>query len=82
MLEKFKDEAMEHYAAAMTGRENAGKFLHTSQFRNPEAGNFEGWKIVPIDNKVKEYIEAQVLICKKAEAAATSGFGPDPHYPT
>lgn len=78
MLEKFKDEAMEHYAAAMTGRENAGKFLHTSQFWNPEAGNFEGWKIVPIDNKVKEYIEAQVLICKKAEAAATSGFGLDP----
>lgn len=78
MLEDFKDESMERFAAQMSGRENAGKFLHTSQFYNEAAGDFEGWKITPIDNKVKEYIEAQVAICKKAEAAATSGFGLDP----
>ena len=78
MLEEFKDAAMERFAASMSGKENAGKFLHTSKFWNPEANNFEGWKIESIDNKVKEYIEAQVAICKKAEAAATSGFGLDP----
>lgn len=78
MLEEFKDEAMERFASAMSGKENAGKFLHTSNFWNPEANNFEGWKITSIDNKVKEYIEAQVAICRKAEAAATSGFGLDP----
>ncbi len=78
MLENFKDEAMEKFAASMTGKENAGKFLHTSQFWNAEADKFEGWKITPIDNKLKEYIEAQIIICKKSEAAATSGFGLDP----
>lgn len=78
MLEEFKDAAMERFAAAMSGKENAGKFFHTSNFWNPEANNFEGWKITPIDNKIKDYIEAQVAICKKAEAAATSGFGLDP----
>lgn len=78
MLEQCKDKAMEEFAEAMSGQTNAGKFLHTSQSWNPEANNFEGWKVTPIDNKVKEYIEAQVLICKKAEAAATSGFGLDP----
>lgn len=78
MLEDFKDEAMEAFANSMAGNGNAGKFLHTSQFWNAEARAFEGWKITPIDNKVKEYIEAQVAICKKAEAAATSGFGLDP----
>ena len=78
MLEEFKDAAMERFAASMSGKENAGKFFHTSNFWNPEANNFEGWKITSIDNKVKEYIEAQVAICKKAEAAATSGFGLDP----
>ena len=78
LLEKFKDEAMEVFASQMSGKGNAGKFLHTSQFWNAEARAFEGWKITPIDNKVKEYIEAQVAICKKAEAAATSGFGLDP----
>ena len=78
MLEKFKDEAMEKFAAILSGRENAGKFLHTETVFSPEAMKFEGWKITPIDNKFKEYIEAQVAICKKAEAAATSGFGLDP----
>ncbi len=78
MLEDFKDEAMERYAEGMTGRKNAGKFMHTSQYWNAEANNFEGWKVTPIDKKIKDYIEAQVAICKKAEAAATSGFGLDP----
>ncbi len=78
MLEEFKDEAMEKFANSMSGKENAGKFLHTSDFWNPEANAFEGWEIVTIDNKVKDYIEAQVAICKKSEAAATSGFGLDP----
>lgn len=78
MLEEFKDEAMEKFAAAMSGRGNVGKQLHTSRFWNEEAGEFEGWKITPIDNKLKEYIEAQVAIAKKSEAAATSGFGLDP----
>ena len=78
MLEEFKDEAMEKFAASMSGRTNAGKFLHTSRFWSPESNNFEGWKVTPIDKKIKDYIEAQVEICKKAEAAATSGFGLDP----
>lgn len=78
MLEEFKDEAMEKFSANMSGEANAGKYLHTSQFWNVEAESFEGWKVTSIDNKVKDYIEAQVAICKKAEAAATSGFGLDP----
>ncbi len=78
MLEEFKDQAMEKFAASMSGKENAGKFFHTSDFWNAEANKFEGWEVVAIDNKVKDYIEAQVAICKKSEAAATSGFGLDP----
>ena len=78
MLEEAKDMAMEQFAANLSGRKNAGKFMHTSQFWNEIANDFEGWKITPIDKKIKDYIEAQVAICKKAEAAATSGFGLDP----
>lgn len=78
MLEEAKDAAMEKFVSSMTGRENAGKFMHTSQVWNEVANDFEGWKITPIDKKIKDYIEAQVAICRKAEAAATSGFGLDP----
>lgn len=78
MLEEAKDVAMEQFAANLSGRKNAGKFMHTSQFWNEIANDFEGWKIKPIDKKIKDYIEAQVAICRKAESAATSGFGLDP----
>ncbi len=78
LLEDAKDQAMEAFAASIAGKENAGKFFHTSDFWNPEANKFEGWEVVTIDNKIKDYIEAQVAICKKSEAAATSGFGLDP----
>lgn len=78
MLEQAKDEAMEAFAANMSGRRNAGKFFHTQHIWNEVANNFEEWKVTPIDKKIKDYIEAQVAICRKAEAAATSGFGLDP----
>lgn len=78
MLEEYKDAAMEEFAASLTGRSNAGKFLHTSRFFNGAANSFDGWKVTPIDKKIKDYIEAQVAICGKSEAAATSGFGLDP----
>lgn len=52
--------------------------MHTTRFWSDEANDFEGWKVTPIDKKVKDYIEAQIRISNKADAAATSGFGIDP----
>ena len=52
--------------------------MHTTKFWNAEANNFEGWTITPIDKKIKDYIESQIKIANKADAAATSGFGLDP----
>lgn len=78
MLEDFKDKAMEVFAENMSGHRNAGKFIQTERYWNDTANDFEGWKVTPIDKKIKDYIDAQVAICKKAEAAATSGFGLDP----
>ena len=78
MLEDFKDEAMEKFASNITGRQNAGKYMHTTKFWNPEANNFEGWTVEPLDKKIKDYVDAQIKISNKADAAATSGFGLDP----
>ena len=78
MLEEYKDAAMEKFATSLTGRENAGKYVHTSKYWSPEADDFEGWKVTPIDKKIKDFVEAQIAISNKADAAATSGFGLDP----
>ena len=53
--------------------EECGKYMHTTRFWSDEANDFEGWKVTPIDKKVKDYIEAQIRISNKADAAATSG---------
>jgi len=78
MLEEYKDAAMEKFAVALTGKQNAGKYMHTSKYWNAEADDFEGWKVTPVDKKIKDYVEAQINISNKADAAATSGFGLDP----
>lgn len=78
MLEEYKDECMEKFASGITGMENVGKYMHTTRYWSEEANDFEGWKVTPIDKKVKDYIEAQIKISNKADAAATSGFGIDP----
>lgn len=78
MLEKYKDDAMEAFFASTSGKQNSGKLLHTESVFNEMANTFEGWKVTPIDKKIKDYIDAQMAIARKSEAAATSGFGLDP----
>ena len=58
--------------------EECGKIYAHHPVLSDEANDFEGWKVTPIDKKVKDYIEAQIRISNKADAAATSGFGIDP----
>lgn len=78
MLEEYKDKTMERFAEGMTGVKNVGKFMHTSSFFDELSQEYEGWKVTPIDKKVRDYIEAQIRISNKADAAAASGFGIDP----
>lgn len=78
MLEDFKDEAFKKFSAKMTGYENVGNFMHTISEYNDVANDFHGWKIVPIDKKIKDYIDAQIAISNKADSASTSGFGLHP----
>lgn len=78
MLEEFKDAAMEKFAGNVAGKENVGKYMHTTKYWNEEANAFEGWKVEPVDKKIRDYIDAQIQIANKADAAATSGFGLDP----
>jgi hypothetical protein len=78
MLEDFKDKAFENFTSALTGTENVGKFLHTQEFYNEVARSYQGWKVTPIDKKIKDYIDAQIAIANKADSASTSGFGLSP----
>ncbi len=78
MLEDFKDAQMKKFAENISGTSNAGKYVHTTKEFDAEADEFSGWSITPVDKKLKDYVESQILIANKADAAATSGFGLDP----
>lgn len=78
MLEDYKDKAFEDFSAALSGAENVGKFMHTQSSWNDEARNYQGWKITPIDKKIKDYVDAQIAIADKGDSASTSGFGLHP----
>ncbi|NQD71337.1 hypothetical protein HP439_11455, partial [Sphingobacterium shayense] len=76
-LKDLKEELFLSIAQTLSGKENAGKFIETVDFHDIE-GNLCQWKIEPIDQKIKDFIEAQVKVSDKADSAATSGMGLNP----
>lgn len=76
-LQELKDQLFESISRALAGKENAGKFIETVDFYDDQ-GNLCQWKIEPIDQKIKDFIEAQIKVSEKADIAATSGMGLNP----
>ena len=65
MMEDYKDEAFRQFSSALTGTENVGKFLHTTSIFDEVANDFAGWKVIPLDKKIKDYVDAQIAIAFK-----------------
>ncbi|GHB44410.1 hypothetical protein [Mongoliitalea lutea] len=76
-IEQLKDELFESISKVLTGKRNAGKFIETVDFYD-EQGNLCQWKVESIDQKVKDFIDAQIKISEKADSATTSGMGLHP----
>lgn len=77
MLEEHKDEVLRKLADALAGKRNVGKFFHTISLKDDDGKIWE-WKITPIDQKIKDFIEAQIRVSEKADSATTSGIGLHP----
>lgn len=78
MLQKLKSDTFAKVAEVLSGIENVGKFLTTDILFDEAGGEFIGWKVTPLDQKVKDYIDAQINISKRAAFEITSGIGLDP----
>jgi len=76
-LDELKTKIFDDISAALAGKKNAGKFIETVDFYDDE-GNLCEWKIEPIDQKIKDFIEAQIKIGEKADSATTSSMGLHP----
>jgi hypothetical protein len=75
LLEDLKDATFKKLADVMAGVKNVGKFFTSEKCYNDMGSNLEEWSIEPIDQKVKDFIDAQINIAKYADSATTSGLG-------
>jgi hypothetical protein len=77
-FEQYKDKVFAKFSETLTGIQNVGKFMTTETSFNADANEFEGWEVEPIDQKIKEFVDAQIAIANKADSTTTSGFGLHP----
>lgn len=77
MLEDLKDEMFKQLGDMLSGVDNVGKFFE-SEFVTNQFGKLEGWEIEAVDMKVKDFIDAQLNIAKRADFEVASGLGLSP----
>lgn len=76
-LDDLKTELFNGISEALAGKKNAGKFIETVDFYD-DMNNLCSWKIEAIDQKIKDFIDAQIKIGEKADSATTSSMGLHP----
>lgn len=76
-LDEIKEELFNGIVDVLVGKKNAGKFIETVDFYDDD-GNLCSWKVEPIDQKIKDFIDAQIKIGEKADSATTSSMGLHP----
>ncbi|NQY30918.1 MAG: hypothetical protein HRT69_15800 [Flavobacteriaceae bacterium] len=77
MLEDLKKSILDSISKLLSGVDNVGKFWHNEQVLEIMGGTAveHGWKITPIEQKVKDYVKAQLEIATKADFATVAGLG-------
>jgi hypothetical protein len=78
LWEDFKDEVFMKFADGLVGVEKSGKFVTSETMYDPDGQQYVGWEIEVIDQKVKNYITAQVDIAKRSDFEISAGIGLHP----
>lgn len=78
MLLDFKKKKFQEFADILRGVDNVGKFVTTEKMFDEIANAYTDWTIDVLDQKVKDFIDAQINIAKQASLEVTSGIGLHP----
>ncbi len=73
-----QDKVMEKFSIALSGNDKVGKFVSTASMFDELSNQYVGWKITTLDQKVKDFIDAQINIANEALFQVTSGIGLHP----
>lgn len=77
MLSEYQKEYLKKITKVLSGDANVGKFLHTTVKFEVDGTNLieHGWKIEPIDQNIKDFVEAQIKISERADHVLTGSTG-------
>ncbi len=78
MLEDLKDSIYLKFAEGLIGIEKAGKMITTETIYDELGQEYVSWEVDTIDQKVKNYISAQIEIAKRSDFEITAGIGLHP----
>ncbi len=76
-ISKLTNQLLDSMTEVLSGKENAGKFIHTTCLLGPNGEKLE-WRIEAIDQKIKDFVESQLKISEASVSAITSGMGLHP----
>ena len=62
----------------LSGKENAGKFFYSLDMPAESGTGRVSWEVEAIDQKMKDFVEAQLKISEASASAITSGMGLHP----
>lgn len=76
MLEDFRMDLLRQIADVLSGIENTGKFWHTVKIYDDSGTDLieAGWSIDPIDQKIKDLVDAYLSIGKRGDYAVGAGL--------
>jgi len=78
MLSRAKDQTFEEVANALSGIDKVGKFLVTEIMRDELLNKYFGWKVIPLEAHVKDYLDAQLKIGRESQFNLAAGLGIHP----
>ncbi|MDR1542869.1 MAG: hypothetical protein LBS50_00370 [Prevotellaceae bacterium] len=80
ILDKIQEDLCAKIKEVLSGKKNAGKFITTVDFIDPfgDGKTVQSWKIEPIDQKIKDFVEMQKTIAEQSNSATTSGMNLHP----
>ena len=78
MLDKYKDEYIQAIASSLSGIDMVGKLVHTVKMFDDESNQYVSFTITAIDQKIKDYFDAQISLSKHAALMKTAGLGLHP----
>ena len=77
-ISRLTEDLLMQMQDVLSGKENAGKFFYSLDMPSESGAGRVSWSVEAIDQKMKDFVEAQLKISEASASAITSGMGLHP----